>query len=52
MEAYTLIYDCTGYKFVNIQRILRRFNNWFFKGFAKNETEKIKRSKDTKERKK
>ena len=35
-----------------IQRILRRFNNCFLKGFAKNETDKIKRKKDTKERKK
>ena len=52
IEAYTFIYDCTGYKFDNIQRILSRFNNCFFKGFAKTETDKIKSNKDTKQRKK
>ena len=49
----TNTYECSGYDFPNINSILSRFNNCFFKGYAKNESDKIKSGKaDTKERKK
>jgi len=52
LEAFTYIYNCTNYEFDNIESILRRFTNCFFKGFVKTETDKIKNDNDTKQRKK
>ena len=43
LEAYRHIYEVCGYEFENISGIIRRFNNTFFKGFAKKETDNIKK---------
>ena len=43
VEAYRHIYEVCGYEFGNISGIIRRFNNTFFKGFAKKETDNIKK---------
>ena len=40
------IYESTGYEFDNIDKIIRRFANCFFKKFAKNESEKLKAEND------
>jgi len=43
LEAYRHIYEVCGYEFENISGIILRFNNTFFKGFAKKETDNIKK---------
>ena len=48
LDAYQTIYDTTGVEFENISSILRRFNNCFFKAFAKDINDQEKRSKDDK----
>ena len=48
LDAYQMIYDTTGVEFENISSILRRFNNCFFKAFAKDINDQEKRSKDDK----
>ena len=49
LEAYKSIYETTPYKFINIQSILRRFNNSFFKTFT---CDKLKQSRVKKKIKK
>ena len=44
-DAYKYKYECSHYDFPNINSILSRFNNCISKGFAKNETDKIKSGK-------
>ena len=46
LQAYHYIYECTGFEFINIDKILSRLNNCFFKGYASNETDKIKAKKN------
>jgi hypothetical protein len=46
LQAFKLIYESTGYEFDNIDKIIRRFVNCFFKTFAKNESEKLKAEND------
>ena len=48
LDAYQMIYDATNFAFDNISSILRRFNNCFFKAFANNINDKLKRFKDDK----
>ena len=50
LEAYEFIYESTGYSLLNINSILRRFNNCFFKAYASSETSKITVVKDKKQR--
>ena len=45
-QAFKLIYESTGSEFDNIDKIIRRFVNCFFKTFAKNESEKFKAEND------
>ena len=51
LEAYRYIYESTGYEFKDIEKILVRFNNCFFKGYAKNESDKIVSEKNNKMKK-
>ena len=48
LDAYQMIYDTTNFEFDNISSILRRFNKCFFKAFANNINDKLKRFKDDK----
>ena len=48
LEAYETIYEVTHFKFDNIQSISRRFNNCFYKSFANDLNDKLKRLKDEK----
>ena len=52
LQAFKLIYQSTSYEFDNIDKIIRRFVNCFFKTFAKNESEKLKAENDTRNIKK
>ena len=45
LQAFKLIYE-SGYEFDDIDKIIRRFVNCFFKTFAKNESEKLKAEND------
>ena len=51
LEAYETIYEVTHFKSDNIQSILRRFNNCFYKSFANDLNDKLKRFKDEKKMK-
>ena len=46
LQAFKFIYECTGYTFENIDKILRRYVNTFLKGFALEQTDKIRKEKD------
>ena len=46
LETYETIYEVTHFKFDNIQSILRRFNNCFYKSFANDLNDKLKCFKD------
>ena len=48
LDAYQMIYERTDVEFENISSILRRFNNCFFKAFAKDINDQQKRFKDSK----
>ncbi len=43
LEAFSMIYEYTGYSFENINSIVRRLCNCFFKAFVKKETDLLKR---------
>ena len=43
LQAFQLIHEYTGYSFENIDSIVRRLCNCFFKAFVKRETDKLKR---------
>lgn len=42
LQGFQYIHDCSGWKFPNIDKILKRFINCFFKGYATDETDKIR----------
>ena len=46
LQAFKLTYESTGYEFDDIDKIIHRFVNCFFKTFAKNESEKLKAEND------
>ena len=52
LQAYQLIYESTDYTFENIDSIIRRFSNSFFKAFVKKESDYFKKEKDKKQLKK
>ena len=52
LQAYKLIYESTDYNFENIDSIVRRFSNSFFKAFVKKESDHLKKEKDKKQLKK
>ena len=41
LQGFHYIYECSGCTFPNINNILKRFINCFFKGYATSETDKI-----------
>ena len=51
LQAYKLIYESTDYTFDNIDSIVRRFSNTFFKAFVKKESDLFKKEKQLKKRK-
>ena len=42
LEAFSMIHDYTDYSFENVDSIIRRFCNCFFKAFVKKETDMLK----------
>ena len=52
LQAYQLIYESTDYTFENIDSIIRRFSNSFFKAFVKKASDYFKKEKDKKQLKK
>ena len=52
LHALKLIYASSGYSFSNIEQIIRRFVNCFFKAFAKDATNKLKGENDKRRTKK
>ena len=52
LHAFKLIYESTGYSFSNIEQIIRRFVNCFFKAFTKDATNKLKVENDKRRTKK
>ena len=52
LQAYKIIYESTDYEFENIDRIIKRFSNSFFKAFVKKECDILKKEKDKKQLKK
>ena len=45
LQGFQYIYECSGCTFLNIGHILKRFINCFFKGYATDETDKIRADK-------
>ena len=52
LQGFHLIYESSGCNFVKYEKILRRFLNTFFKAFAKDQTDKIKKKKEVESRRK
>ena len=50
-QAFQYIYESSGYEFPNVESILKRFINCFFKGYAKDETDRIRAEKGKNDRK-
>ena len=51
-QSFQYIYESSGYEFPNVVSILKRFINCFFKGYAKDETDRIRADKCKNDRKK
>ena len=51
-QAFQYIYESSGYEFPNVESILKRFINCFYKGNAKDETDRIRADKCKNDRKK
>ena len=46
LQAYKLIYECSGCDFDNVDKIIKRFSNCFFKAFVKKESDMTKKEKE------
>ena len=51
-QAFQYIYASSGYEFPNVESILKQYINYFFKGYAKDETDRIRADKCKNDRKK
>ena len=52
LQGFRIIYQSSGCEFEKSDKILRRFVNCFFKAFAKDQTDKMKKDKEDAQRKK